>query len=90
MATPAEVVASSFAQAQTYANIAQSSLTGFTDALNAAVYAPPTLSVTWNSIATPSLPSLPSTPTMPPCAQAVAPSLRLRLASTITGWVSAR
>lgn len=65
MATPAEVVASSFAQAQTYANIAQSSLTGFTDALNAAVYSPPTLSVTWNSIAAPSLPSLPSTPTLP-------------------------
>jgi hypothetical protein len=65
MATPAEVVASSFAQAQTYANIAQSSLTGFTDALNAAVYVPPTLSVTWNSIATPSLPSLPSSPSLP-------------------------
>ena len=65
MATPAEVVASSFAQAQTYANIAQSSLTGFTDALNNAIYSPPTLSVTWNSIAAPSLPSLPSSPTLP-------------------------
>lgn len=65
MATPAEVVASSFALAQSYANIAQSSLTGFTNALNAAVYSPPTLSVTWSSIATPSLPSLPGAPTLP-------------------------
>lgn len=65
MSTPAEVVAESFAQAQSYANIAQSSLTGFTDALNAAVYTPPTLSVTWTSIAAPSLPSLPTLPTMP-------------------------
>ena len=65
MATPAEVVATTFADAQNYAAIAQSSLTGFTDALNAAVYSPPTLSVTWNSIAAPSLPSLPSAPTLP-------------------------
>ena len=65
MATPAEVVASSFALAQSYANIAQSSLTGFTNALNAAVYSPPTLSVTWASIAPPSIPSLPAAPTMP-------------------------
>lgn len=65
MATPAEVVADSFAQAQSYATIAQSSLTGFTNALNAAVYVPPTISVTWTSIAAPSLPSLPTLPTMP-------------------------
>lgn len=86
MATPAEVVASSFAQAQTYANIAQSSLTGFTNALNAAVYAPPTLSVTWNSIATPSLPSLPSTPTLPAITYAAptAPSDFVDVAPAVT------
>jgi hypothetical protein len=65
MATPSELVTTSFAQAQDYAAIAQSSLTGFTAALNAAIYSPPTISVVWNSIATPSLPSLPSVPTMP-------------------------
>ena len=65
MATPAEVVSSAFSQAQTYANVALSSLTGFTTSLNSAIYSPPTISVTWNSIATPSLPSLPSAPTMP-------------------------
>ena len=65
MATPAEVVASSFAQAQTYANNAQTALSGFTSALDGAIYAPPTVSVTWNSLAAPSLPSLPAQPTLP-------------------------
>ena len=36
------------------------------------------------------LSSSPRTPTMPPCAQAVAPSSRPRLASTMTGWCAAR
>lgn len=65
MATPAEVVAASFAQAQTYANNAQTALTGFTNALNASVYSPPTISVTWNSLVEPTLPSLPGAPTLP-------------------------
>lgn len=65
MSTPAEVVASAFAQAQSYASSAQASLVAFTDALNGSIYAPPTISVTWNSIAVPSLPSLPAVPTMP-------------------------
>lgn len=65
MATAAEVVANSFAQAQTYANNAQTALTGFTSALDAAIYEPPTVSITWNSLAAPSLPSLPAEPTLP-------------------------
>ena len=65
MATAAEVVASTFAQAQTYANSAQAALTGFTSALDAAIYAPPTVSVTWNSLTAPSLPSLPAQPALP-------------------------
>ena len=65
MASPAEVVASSFAQAQTYATSAQTALAGFTAALDAAVYSPPSVSVTWNSLAAPSLPSLPSQPSLP-------------------------
>jgi hypothetical protein len=65
MASAAELVNQSFAIAQNYANTAQQALTGFTDALNTSIYAPPTLSVTWNSLAAPTLPSLPSVPTMP-------------------------
>ena len=44
------------------------------------------VSLTWEAM----LSSLPSTPTMPPWAQAVAASCISRLASTITGCVSAR
>jgi len=65
MATPDELVANSFAQAQTYANDAKAALTGFTDAMNAAIYTPPTLSVTWNSLTAPTLPSLPAVPALP-------------------------
>lgn len=65
MTTPSEFVSQVFSQAQTYASNAQASLTGFTTALNNAIYAPPTISVTWAAIAPPSLPSLPTTPTMP-------------------------
>lgn len=65
MATPAEVVAASFAQAQTYANNAQTALNGFTSALNSSIYSPPTISVSWSALAAPSIASLPSQPTMP-------------------------
>lgn len=65
MASPAEVVAAQFAQAQSYVNNAQSQLSSFTSALNTSIYAPPTLSVTWNSIAAPTLPSLPAAPSLP-------------------------
>lgn len=65
MASPAEVVAEQFEQAKTYAEAATSQLTGFTDALNSSIYSPPTLSVTWTSLAAPSLPSMPSIPSMP-------------------------
>lgn len=65
MASAAELVNQSFANAQNYAATAQQALTGFTDALSASIYAPPTISVTWNSLVAPTLPSLPSVPTMP-------------------------
>lgn len=65
MASPAEVVAAQFANATAYANTAKTELTSFTQALDAAIYTPPTLSVTWNSLTAPALPSLPSTPTLP-------------------------
>ena len=65
MASAAELVNQSFSNAQNYAATAQQALTGFTNALSASIYAPPTISVTWASLAAPTLPSLPSVPTMP-------------------------
>lgn len=65
MATPAEVVAQTFTQAQNYAANAQSALSGFTAALDASIYAPPTINITWNSLDAPTLMSLPAEPTLP-------------------------
>ena len=65
MATPAEVVAESFAQAHNYAQAAQSQLNGFTSALSASIYAPPTIDANWSSLAAPSITALPSLPSLP-------------------------
>ncbi len=58
-------VTSVFSNAQAYAAAAKTDMATFTTALNNLVYAPPTISVTWNSVTAPTLPSLPSVPTMP-------------------------
>ena len=65
MASPSELVNSSYALAQSYAAEAKTQLTTFADALNNAIYAPPTISVTWNSLVAPTLPQVPSAPDMP-------------------------
>lgn len=65
MSTPAQVVAEQFQQARSYASTAQAQLASFADELRNSIYAPPTISVSWNSIAPPSLPSLPASPTLP-------------------------
>jgi hypothetical protein len=62
MASPAEQVAAAFEQAQAYAASAQSNLTGFTSALNGAIYAAPSVSLT---AAIPTPPELPAMPTLP-------------------------
>jgi len=66
MASPAEVVAAQFANATTYANSAKDQLTTFAVALNAAIYAPPTISSSWSSPAAPSVPDLLPLPTLTP------------------------
>lgn len=65
MAGPAELVNDTFRLAKDYAAAATSQLGGFVDALNGAVYAPPTISVKWATIAPPALPPRPSVPSMP-------------------------
>ncbi len=65
MASPAEQVDAAFAKATQYATDAKLAATSFLSALDSAIYAPPTLSVTWTSLAAPTLPGVPTAPTMP-------------------------
>lgn len=62
MTSPAAQVAASFTQAKTYADSAMSHLDGFTSALNAAVYAAPSLSMSGVMPAMPPLRELPALP----------------------------
>lgn len=65
MAGPAELVTQRFNDAVNYANAAKTEASTFLAALNGLVYTPPTISVTWSTIAPPSLPALPAQPTLP-------------------------
>lgn len=58
-------VTQAFDQATAYALSATDKAESFLNALNSTVYAPPTLSVTWSSLAAPSIDALPETPTLP-------------------------
>jgi hypothetical protein len=62
---PYTIVNDSFEKADGYAASATALLSGFTSALNASIYAPPTVSVAWNSPAAPSLTSIGAVPDMP-------------------------
>lgn len=65
MASPAEVVQSTFSLAQNYAAAATVQLNSFVTALNSSIYTPPTVSVTWETLAAPTLPGVPTKPTLP-------------------------
>lgn len=65
MASSAELVNSTFTLAQNYAQEAGNKMATFAARLNDAIYAPPTLSVTWNSLAAPQIEAAPDAPTMP-------------------------
>jgi hypothetical protein len=65
MSTPAEQVESAFNRAASYAEQARSQMSSFLAALDSSIYTPPTLSVTWESLAAPTLPALPTAPTLP-------------------------
>lgn len=62
MATPAEVVADVLSNAEAYASTAETKLTSFTNALNNAIYAAPTFTVTWTAIDAPTSLSMPAVP----------------------------
>ena len=65
MPSPAQQVDMAFSKAASYATSAQSALTSFTSALNASVYTPPTVSLTWSTVAPPTVPSVGAVPTLP-------------------------
>ncbi len=65
MPTAAEQVDSTFSLAQNYASTAQAQLSTFLNALNTTIYQPPTLTVTWNSLAPPTLDEMPDAPALP-------------------------
>lgn len=65
MSGPYTEVSEAFDRAYSYAEASRSAMSSFTEALNASIYSPPTISMTWNSIAAPSLPAMPVAPSMP-------------------------
>jgi hypothetical protein len=62
---PAAVVADVFNIAKQYAADAYEQVADFSGALTSTIYAPPTISVTWNSLVAPSIDALPPAPTLP-------------------------
>lgn len=71
MSGPSTEVSEAFDRAYRYAESSRSAMSSFTAALNASIYSPPTISMTWNSIAAPSLPAMPIAPSMPTISFAV-------------------
>ena len=65
MASSHELVNSTFTLAQQYATAADTKLAVFTSKLNDAIYTPPTLSVTWNSLQAPTFEAVEPAPDMP-------------------------
>ncbi len=65
MSGPYTEVSDAFDRAYSYAESSRSMLAGFASALNTSIYSPPTISMSWTSIAPPSLPGLPPAPDMP-------------------------
>lgn len=62
---PAEIVQDKYARSVELAEAAALDAKSMQDALNASLYAPPTVSVHWSTMAAPTLPAVPSLPTLP-------------------------
>ncbi len=62
---PAELVQDKYSRSVELASAATSAVNGFQQALNASIYAPPTISVQWQTLAAPNLPPIPNLPSLP-------------------------
>ena len=62
---PAAIVQDKYSKSFDLAERASSAVAGFQSALNASVYAAPTISLAWATVAAPSLASIPNMPVLP-------------------------
>lgn len=62
---PAEIVQDKYQRSITLATQAAAEAKSMQDALNASIYAPPTISVSWQTLAAPTLPEVPDLPAIP-------------------------
>ena len=62
---PAEIVQDKYDRSIDLADAATDAVNGFQEALNASIYAPPTISVQWQTLAAPNLPPIPDLPELP-------------------------
>ena len=62
---PAEIVQDKYDRSIDLADAATQAVNGFQEALNASIYAPPTISVQWQTLAAPNLPPIPDLPELP-------------------------
>lgn len=62
---PASIVLDAYNRSLALADAAKGEMSGFTDALNASIYAPPTISVRWESVAAPNIADVPTAPDVP-------------------------
>ena len=62
---PAELVQDKYSKSVALADAATSAVDGFQQALSSSIYAPPTISVRWESLRAPNLPAIPDLPELP-------------------------
>ena len=62
---PAEIVQDKYDRSIELADAATDAVNEFQEALNASIYAPPTISVQWQTLAAPNLPPIPDMPALP-------------------------
>jgi hypothetical protein len=79
----AEIVNDKYDRSIDLADAATAAVEGFQAALNASVYQPPTISVTWNTLAAPNLPPIPDLPELPDIALAIPGGMPSALTDTV-------
>lgn len=79
----AEIVNDKYDRSIDLADAATAAVEGFQAALNASVYQPPTISVTWNTLPAPNLPPIPELPELPEIALAIPGGMPSALTDTV-------
>lgn len=79
----AEIVNDKYDRSIDLANAATEAVEGFQSALNASVYQPPTISVTWNTLPAPNLPPIPDLPDLPEIGLSIPGGMPAALTDTV-------